>query len=225
MRIERNIRRNYLFVFLSGTSFSEAIWMLYLTFRGMSLVQIGFIEAVFHVTSLPMEVPTGIIADRFGRKTSRLLGRLAGMLAAANAYRFEINPGTDFNYYETVTVNVSANDLAAVPNFMEDSFSFTTKSGYMKVTNNLFNPTLGGNQVSIEFAHFYEDGDVSVKLYTLSGEFIKMLYEDFKAKGLPAEFLAWDGKNVEDSTVASGIYLIHIEAPGFKDTKKVAIVK
>ena len=143
----------------------------------------------------------------------------------ANAYRFEINPGTDFNYYETVTVNVSANDLAAVPNFMEDGFSFTTKSGYMKVTNNLFNPTLGGNQVSIEFAHFYEDGDVSVKLYTLSGEFIKMLYEDFKAKGLPAEFLAWDGKNVEDSTVASGIYLVHIEAPGFKDTKKVAIVK
>jgi MFS family permease len=80
MRIERNIPKNYLFVFLSGTRLSEAIWMLYLAFRGMSLVQIGLIESVFHVTSLLMEVPTGIIADRFGRRTSRLLGRLMAML-------------------------------------------------------------------------------------------------------------------------------------------------
>ena len=42
-RIERNIPKNYLFVFLSGTRLSEAIWMLYLAFRGMSLVQIGLI--------------------------------------------------------------------------------------------------------------------------------------------------------------------------------------
>ncbi|MCX7031385.1 MAG: MFS transporter [Spirochaetes bacterium] len=78
--IERNIPKNYPYTFLSGTRLSEAIWMLYLAFRGMSLVQIGLIESVFHVTSLLMEVPTGIIADRFGRRTSRLLGRLMAML-------------------------------------------------------------------------------------------------------------------------------------------------
>lgn len=50
--------------------------MLYLAFRGMSLVQIGLLESVFHLTSLLMEVPTGIVADRFGRRTSRILGRL-----------------------------------------------------------------------------------------------------------------------------------------------------
>jgi MFS family permease len=80
--IERNIAKNYLFTFLWGTSLSEAVWMLYLAFRGMSLVQIGLIESVFHGTSLLMEVPTGIIADRFGRKTSRLLGRLMAMLGS-----------------------------------------------------------------------------------------------------------------------------------------------
>jgi hypothetical protein len=72
-----------LFVFLSGTSLSEAIWMLYLAFRGMSLVQIGLIESVFHVTSMLMEVPTGIVADRFGRKTSRLLSRIVAMIGTA----------------------------------------------------------------------------------------------------------------------------------------------
>jgi len=79
-RIESNIPKNYLFTFLSGTSLSEAIWMLYLAWRGMSLVQIGLIEAVFHGTSLLMEVPTGLIADRFGRRTSRVVGRLVAMV-------------------------------------------------------------------------------------------------------------------------------------------------
>jgi MFS family permease len=82
MRIERNIAKNYLYTFLMGTSLSEAIWMLYLASRGMSLVQIGLIESVFHGTSLLMEVPTGIVADRFGRKTSRLLGRLMAMIGS-----------------------------------------------------------------------------------------------------------------------------------------------
>ena len=79
-RIERNIPKNYLYVFLSNTSLSEAIWMLYLACRGLTLLQIGLVESVFHVTSLLMEVPTGIVADRFGRRTSRLLGRVMAMI-------------------------------------------------------------------------------------------------------------------------------------------------
>jgi len=79
-RIERNIPKNYLYVLLSNTSLSEAIWMLYLAYRGLTLLQIGLVESVFHVTSLLMEVPTGIVADRFGRKTSRLLSRVMAMI-------------------------------------------------------------------------------------------------------------------------------------------------
>jgi MFS family permease len=79
-RIAGNIPKNYLFTFLWGTSLSEAIWMLYLAFRGMNLLQIGLLESVFHVTSLVMEIPTGMVADRFGRTTSRILGRVAAMI-------------------------------------------------------------------------------------------------------------------------------------------------
>jgi len=50
--------------------------MIYLAANGFSLVQLGIFEGVFHVTSFLMETPTGAIADVFGRKTSRILGRL-----------------------------------------------------------------------------------------------------------------------------------------------------
>lgn len=77
-----NIWKTYFYTFLSSFNATEAIWMLFLAHRGMSLVQIGILEGIFHVTSLLMEVPTGIIADRIGRKFSRVLSRVAACAAA-----------------------------------------------------------------------------------------------------------------------------------------------
>lgn len=54
---------------------TRGFWMIYLATKGMSLVELGILEGVFHVTSFLMEAPTGIIADLFGRKFSRILGR------------------------------------------------------------------------------------------------------------------------------------------------------
>lgn len=76
MTIKSNIKKDYLFLFLSTAGLSNAIWMLYLAYKGMSLVEIGILESIFHFTSFTMELPTGIIADHFGRKTSRVLGRV-----------------------------------------------------------------------------------------------------------------------------------------------------
>jgi MFS family permease len=73
--MEKNIRRNYVFSFLMNLRLSGGLWMIYMAFKGMSLTQIGLLEGIFHVTSLAMEVPTGSIADLFGRKLSRALGR------------------------------------------------------------------------------------------------------------------------------------------------------
>ena len=91
-----NIRKNYIFRFLIGTGFSDAIWLLYLASRGMNLVQIGILEAIFHIANMLCEVPTGYIADRFGRKTSRLLGRAAAfissivMISGSNFWHFAL---------------------------------------------------------------------------------------------------------------------------------------
>lgn len=79
--ILKNIRRNYFYTFLANAGLSEAIWMLYLAYRGMSLVQIGLLESIFHMTSLCMEIPTGLIADRYGRRVSRMLGRAVALVS------------------------------------------------------------------------------------------------------------------------------------------------
>ena len=82
-QLKKNILKNYIFTFIASVGITDAIWMLYLAHRGMSLVQIGLLESLFHMTGMTMEIPTGIIADRFGRKTSRVLGRMMGMLSTA----------------------------------------------------------------------------------------------------------------------------------------------
>lgn len=76
-----NVKRNYFFLLTSSFALTESIWMLYLAEKGMSLIQIGLLESIFHITSLLMEVPTGIVADLYGRKTSRILGRVAACIA------------------------------------------------------------------------------------------------------------------------------------------------
>lgn len=74
--LKSNVINNYIFSFLIRLSLTESIWMLYLAYRGMSLWQIGLLESIYHVFSLSFEMPTGMIADRFGRKISRILGRV-----------------------------------------------------------------------------------------------------------------------------------------------------
>ncbi len=74
-KIYKNIRKEYLFQFVKNASLSEAVWMLFLAARGMNLIQIGLLESIFHITGMFMEVPTGFIADRYGRRTSRIIAR------------------------------------------------------------------------------------------------------------------------------------------------------
>ena len=70
----RNIRVNYLYTFIMCISLTQGFWLIYLASKGMSLLQLGILEGVFHVTSFIMETPTGAVADLYGRKFSRMLG-------------------------------------------------------------------------------------------------------------------------------------------------------
>jgi len=76
LKIRNNIGKNYIFLGLSYVDLTRGLWMIWLTLRGFSLTQLGVMEGVFHLTKFLMEVPTGIIADLFGRKMSRILGRI-----------------------------------------------------------------------------------------------------------------------------------------------------
>ncbi|MDU1413895.1 MAG: MFS transporter [Clostridium sp.] len=75
-KLKRNVNVDYIYRFLSSLDISAAIWMLYLGTKGISLIEIGVLEGIFHVASLICEVPTGAIADILGRKKTIVIGRL-----------------------------------------------------------------------------------------------------------------------------------------------------
>jgi MFS family permease len=54
-------------------SFLGPVYPLFLLDRGLDLLQVNVVLAVYFVTVLIFEVPTGAVADRFGRKASFLL--------------------------------------------------------------------------------------------------------------------------------------------------------
>ncbi len=67
LNIKKQISRLYLSSALWNLSLTGA-WVAILAARGYSLPEIGFAETVFHITSLIFEIPSGILADLFGRK-------------------------------------------------------------------------------------------------------------------------------------------------------------
>ncbi len=81
----RNLPKYYLFVFLSEAQLWFPIWVAFLLLeRGLSLTEVALIDAPFWLVVVLAEVPTGAVADRWGRSTSLLLGAVvyAGALVA-----------------------------------------------------------------------------------------------------------------------------------------------
>jgi len=81
-KLERNIKIDYIFRFVSNFDFASAVWVLYLGYKGMSLLEIGILEGTFRVVSFLSEVPSGAAADLWGRKRVLLYGRICGLLSS-----------------------------------------------------------------------------------------------------------------------------------------------
>lgn len=81
-KIKKQIRGLYLSSILGNLSLTGA-WVAILAARGYSLAQIGLAETVFHITSLICEIPSGILADVFGRKTMLIISSIMRMIGNA----------------------------------------------------------------------------------------------------------------------------------------------
>ena len=57
----------------TNTSFTRAIWIIYLAGQGYSPLALGLLEMLFHVAKFATEVPTGIFADILGRRKSLVI--------------------------------------------------------------------------------------------------------------------------------------------------------
>ena len=80
VKIKKQISGLYLSSVLGNLSLTGA-WVAILAARGFSLPQIGFAETVFHITSLLFELPSGVLADVFGRKNMLIISSIMRMIS------------------------------------------------------------------------------------------------------------------------------------------------
>jgi MFS family permease len=76
-QFESNIPKYFVYTALKGLGFGliAAMWVIYLQqHRGLSLAQAALVDVTFFVAAAFGEVPTGIVADTWGRKTSLTTG-------------------------------------------------------------------------------------------------------------------------------------------------------
>jgi len=78
-KIKKQIQLLYITNMLSNLSITGA-WVAILAARGFSLVEIGLAETVFHITSLIFEIPSGLLADIYGRKKMLLVSQTMAII-------------------------------------------------------------------------------------------------------------------------------------------------
>lgn len=79
LNIEKQIRKLYASSVLGNLSLTGA-WVAILAARGYNLVDIGIAETVFHITSLIFEIPSGVLADVFGRNKMLIVSSIMRMI-------------------------------------------------------------------------------------------------------------------------------------------------
>ena len=82
---------------------------------------------------------------------------------------------------------------------------------------NPFNPS-----TTISFA-LPKASEVTIAIYNLRGQLVRTLVSQPYAAG--RHKVVWDGKDVDDVRVASGVYVYRLEAKDFVATKKLTLMK
>lgn len=79
-KIKNQLLKLYSSSVLGNLSLTGA-WVAILAARGYTLAEIGIAETVFHITSPIFEIPSGALADVFGRKKMLIVSSIIRMLA------------------------------------------------------------------------------------------------------------------------------------------------
>src|SRR5688500_12219147 len=73
-KIEYNIPKYISYQIFNGLIFFAPVLVLYLQSKGLTMAQILTLQSVFAFGMVIMEVPTGVVADRYGKRISLVLG-------------------------------------------------------------------------------------------------------------------------------------------------------
>ena len=67
---------------VSGLAIGGAAWVALLYSRGFSIIEIGLLESIFHITSMSFEIPSGVISDVFGRRRTMVASRVMVIISS-----------------------------------------------------------------------------------------------------------------------------------------------
>src|SRR6266508_3010930 len=152
--VASNIPRYFVYTALKGFGFGlfVAVWVIYLQQqRGLSLSQAALIDVTFFVAAAFAEVPTGIVADRFGRKTSMTAG---AALLSLGVFGWTFAPTLPLIMLAYVAMGVGITFLSGA----EDAFFYET----LQVTGRASNYTRLVGRVSATFPGALALGSVAV---------------------------------------------------------------
>ncbi|TMT86698.1 MFS transporter [Haloterrigena sp. H1] len=128
----RSVLKYYLYKSTKAVEFYRPIMYLFFLAQGLSFTQIAVLEAIYNLTTLVGEIPTGYIGDRVGRRNSLLIGTtlIAGTLLGIGlaesfltlavlyvcwslGYNFR-SGSEDAWLYDTLTDDLSESEFATV---------------------------------------------------------------------------------------------------------------
>ncbi len=225
---------DFYYIMVSGIYYTSTRWKPYslqaeFTPGGLQISRGGgqtvIVSGLMEIGSKSME--NVWVKDRLGNILTRGIsssgwvldgdnGRIEGVVSLGD---IKANyPAVGTIYVEIGLKNKWGNDYLIGPS----NYLKTEATGNKLVLwNNLFNPGKD-RPVTIRY-DLVQAGKVSIKIYNIAGELVYVLVDGEEAEG--AGSINWDGRNKDGKFVASGLYLVHIIAPGFKDTKKIVVVK
>ncbi len=189
--------------------------------EGQTVILSGLVEiGSKSIENIRVKDKTGYILTR-GIDTSGLTldgdkGEIDGIISLGD---IKTNyPAVGTIYVEISLKNKWGNNYLTGPsNYLKTSAS----ANKLILWNNVFNP-VKDRPVTVRY-ELLQAGRVSIKIYNIAGELVCVLVDGEESEG--AGSINWDGRNKDGKFVASGLYLVHIIAPGFKDTKKIVVVK
>jgi len=97
---------------------------------------------------------------------------------------------------------------------------FNSLPGDFKLYQNYPNPFNPSTDIRFTIP---ELAKVRLKVYDILGRLVAKLLDDVKSAG--TYDILWDGKNMHDQKLASGIYFYRLETDNFNQTKKLVLLK
>ncbi|ASS76743.1 hypothetical protein CIG75_18565 [Tumebacillus algifaecis] len=133
--VRNNVWLIYGYTFATGLFFDRALWVLFLVERGMNMAQVGLLESLLHFAILFFEVPTGIVADLYGRRKSMLIGTFISLFYAL----FMMISGNFFTFtlaFSLMGLAITFKSGASQALLYETLQAGGKESSYTKITGN-----------------------------------------------------------------------------------------